>query len=152
MRGRKNLTVLTGATAQKIVLTGLKVTGLQFHHHNRVALAGCRREVILCSGAIGTPQLLQLSGIGAPELLQSNGIAVRHNLPGVGQNLQDHLQIRTIYKVKNVRTLNDFAHKLTGKIQIGLEYLLNRSGPMSMAPSQLGAFCLLYTSDAADDP
>ena len=139
-RGRKNLTVLTGATAQKIVLTGLKVAGLQFHHHNRVALAGCRREVILCSGAIGTPQLLQLSGIGAPELLQSNGIAVRHNLPGVGQNLQDHLQIRTIYKVKNVRTLNDFAHKLTGKIRIGLEYLLNRSGPMSMAPSQLGAF------------
>ena len=77
-------------------------------------------EVILCSGAIGTPQLLQLSGIGAPELLQSNGIAVRHNLPGVGQNLQDHLQIRTIYKVKNVRTLNDFAHKLTGKIQSDL--------------------------------
>ena len=139
-RGRKNLTVLTGATAQQIVMTGRKVTGLRFYHHNQEAAAGCGREVILCSGAIGTPQLLQLSGIGAPELLQSKGIAVRHNLPGVGQNLQDHLQIRTIYKVKNVRTLNDFAHKLSGKIQIGLEYLLYRSGPMSMAPSQLGAF------------
>ena len=139
-RGRKNLSVLTGATAQRIVMTGSKVTGLQFHHHNRLAVAGCGKELILCSGAIGTPQILQLSGIGAPELLQSNGIPVRHNLPGVGQNLQDHLQIRTIYKVKNVRTLNDFANKLTGKIQIGLEYLLNRSGPMSMAPSQLGAF------------
>ncbi len=139
-RGRKNLTVLTGATAQQIVMKGRKVAGLRFHHHDRETVAGCGREVILCSGAIGTPQLLQLSGIGAPQLLQSNGITVRHNLPGVGQNLQDHLQIRTIYKVKNVRTLNDFAHKLTGKIQIGLEYLLNRSGPMSMAPSQLGAF------------
>ena len=139
-RSRKNLTVLTGATAQQVVMTGRKVTGLQFNHHNRQVVAGCGREVILCGGAIGTPQLLQLSGIGPPELLQNNGITVRHNLTGVGQNLQDHLQIRTIYKVKNVRTLNDFAHKLTGKIQIGLEYLLNRSGPMSMAPSQLGAF------------
>ena len=140
VRSRKNLTVLTGATAQQIVMTGRKVAGLRFHHQNQETVAGCGREVILCSGAIGTPQLLQLSGIGAPELLQSNGITVRHSLPGVGQNLQDHLQLRTIYKVKNVRTLNDFAHKLTGKIQIGLEYLLNRSGPMSMAPSQLGAF------------
>ena len=139
-RRRKNLTVLTGATAQQIIMAGRKVTSLRFHHHNREAVARCGREVILCSGAIGTPQLLQLSGIGAPNLLQSKGIKVNFNLPGVGQNLQDHLQIRTIYKVKNARTLNDFAHTLTGKIQIGLEYMLTQSGPMSMAPSQLGAF------------
>ena len=107
--------------------------------------------MILCSGAIGTPQLLQLSGIGQPELLQSHGIAVRHALMGVGQNLQDHLQIRTIYKVEGVRTLNDFANTLTGKLRIGLEYLLNRSGPMSMAPSQLGAFVKSDPSLATPD-
>ena len=145
-RKRKNLTILTGATAEQIIMTGRKVTGLRFHHHNRSAIAHCAAELILCSGAIGTPQLLQLSGIGQPELLQKQGIQVRHALNGVGQNLQDHLQIRTIYKVKNVRTLNDFAHTLTGKMRIGLEYLLKQSGPMSMAPSQLGAF---VKSDAA---
>ena len=143
---RKNLTILTGATAEQIIMNGRKATGLRFHHHNRSAIAHCAGEVILCSGAIGTPQLLQLSGIGAPELLQQRGVEVRHELNGVGQNLQDHLQIRTIYKVKDVRTLNDFAHTLSGKMRIGLEYLLKQSGPMSMAPSQLGAF---VKSDAA---
>ena len=149
-RRRKNLTILTGATAEQIMMTGRKVTGLLFHHHNRPVLAQCAAEVILCSGAVGTPQLLQLSGIGQPELLQQQGITVHHALNGVGQNLQDHLQIRTIYKVRNVRTLNDFAHTLTGKMRIGLEYLLKQSGPMSMAPSQLGAF--VKSDDAVATP
>ena len=149
-RRRKNLTILTGATAEQIMMTGRKVTGLRFHHHNRPVLAQCEAEVILCSGAVGTPQLLQLSGIGQPELLQQQGITVHHALNGVGQNLQDHLQIRTIYKVRNVRTLNDFAHTLTGKMRIGLEYLLKQSGPMSMAPSQLGAF--VKSDDAVATP
>ena len=149
-RRRKNLTILTGATAEQIMMTGRKVTGLRFHHHNRPVLAQCAAEVILCSGAVGTPQLLQLSGIGQPELLQQQGITVHHALNGVGQNLQDHLQIRTIYKVRNVRTLNDFAHTLTGKMRIGLEYLLKQSGPMSMAPSQLGAF--VKSDDAVATP
>ena len=149
-RRRKNLTILTGATAEQIMMTGRKVTSLRFHHHNRPVLAQCAAEVILCSGAVGTPQLLQLSGIGQPELLQQQGITVHHALNGVGQNLQDHLQIRTIYKVRNVRTLNDFAHTLTGKMRIGLEYLLKQSGPMSMAPSQLGAF--VKSDDAVATP
>jgi choline dehydrogenase len=103
-------------------------------------------EVILCTGAIGTPQLLQLSGIGAPELLGRLGIPVQHALPGVGANLQDHLQIRAVYGVQGVKTLNTMAHSLWGKALIGLEYAFKRSGPMSMAPSQLGAFT---RSDAA---
>ena len=103
-------------------------------------LARARREVILSAGAIGSPQLLQLSGIGPAELLQAHGIPVRVNLPGVGENLQDHLQIRSVYKVKGATTLNTMANSLLGKARIGLEYLLTRSGPMSMAPSQLCLF------------
>ena len=97
-------------------------------------------EVILCTGAIGTPQLLQLSGIGPAALLQSHGVQVEHALPGVGANLQDHLQIRAVYAVQGVKTLNTSANSLWGKALIGLEYAFKRSGPMSMAPSQLGAF------------
>jgi choline dehydrogenase len=96
--------------------------------------------VVLCTGAVGTPQLLQLSGIGPGALLHGQGIAVQHELPGVGENLQDHLQIRAVFSVQGVKTLNTVAHTLWGKAAIGLEYLLRRSGPMSMAPSQLGAF------------
>jgi choline dehydrogenase len=100
----------------------------------------CRREVVLCAGAIGTPQILQLSGIGPVNVLQAAGITPRLDHPGVGENLQDHLQIRAVFGVDGVRTLNTMAHSLWGKAMIGLEYLLLRSGPMSMAPSQLGAF------------
>jgi choline dehydrogenase len=96
--------------------------------------------VILSAGAVNSPQLLQLSGIGPGALLQRHGIAVVHDLPGVGANLQDHLQIRAVYKVKGVPTLNALAGTLLGKARIGLEYAWKRSGPMSMAPSQLGAF------------
>lgn len=99
-----------------------------------------RREVILCAGAIGSPQLLQLSGIGPAGLLREHGIPVVRELPGVGENLQDHLQIRSIYRVSGATTLNTMVSTLLGKARIGLEYLLKRSGPMSMAPSQLGAF------------
>ncbi len=98
------------------------------------------REVILSAGAIGSPQLLQLSGIGPTELLSQHGIPVVADLPGVGENLQDHLQIRSVYKVHGANTLNTMANSLFGKARIGLEYLLKRSGPMSMAPSQLCIF------------
>ena len=98
------------------------------------------RQVVLSAGAVGTPQLLQLSGVGAASLLQAHGIEVRHELPGVGENLQDHLQIRAVFAVQGVRTLNTLANSLAGKARIALQYLLTRSGPMSMAPSQLGAF------------
>jgi choline dehydrogenase len=97
-------------------------------------------EVILATGAIGTPQILQLSGIGPAPLLREHGIRVDHELPGVGENLQDHLQIRAVFQVDGVTTLNTLANSWWGKARIGLEYLFKRSGPMSMAPSQLGAF------------
>jgi choline dehydrogenase len=99
-----------------------------------------RGEVILSAGSIGSPQLLQLSGIGPGPLLEQHGIAVRRDLPGVGDNLQDHLQIRTVYKVSNTTTLNVLYNSLWGKLKMGLQYLLFRSGPLTMPPSQLGAF------------
>jgi choline dehydrogenase len=95
---------------------------------------------VLTAGAIGTPQILQLSGIGPPALLAEHGIAVAHGLPGVGENLQDHLQIRAVFAVEGVTTLNTIANSWWGKLGIGLQYLFTQSGPMSMAPSQLGAF------------
>ena len=98
------------------------------------------QAVVLAAGAIGSPQILQLSGIGPGAWLQQHGIGVVHDLPGVGANLQDHLQIRAVYAVDGVKTLNTIAASAFGKALIGLEYLFRRSGPMSMAPSQLGAF------------
>jgi choline dehydrogenase len=98
------------------------------------------REVVLAAGAVGTPHLLQLSGVGPGQWLHSHGVAPRLEHPGVGENLQDHLQIRAVFAVRGVRTLNTLANSWLGKAQIGLHYLLLRSGPMSMAPSQLGCF------------
>jgi choline dehydrogenase len=105
-----------------------------------MATAHAEREVILSAGAIGSPQILQLSGIGPAELLRQHGIDVVLDAPGVGANLQDHLQIRAVYKIDGAPTLNVLASSMVGKAKIGLEYLMKRSGPMSMAPSQLGAF------------
>ena len=106
----------------------------------RALWVAARREIILCAGAIGSPVLLQRSGIGPRPLLERLGIGVRHELPGVGESLQDHLQLRLIYRVEGVKTLNRIAATPWGKLGMGLEYLLRRSGPLSMAPSQLGAF------------
>src|SRR5690606_35640941 len=106
----------------------------------RERYAEVQGELLLASGAIGSPQLLQLSGVGPGELLQDLGIAVVHALPGVGENLQDHLQLRLVYKVENTRTLNEDANRLLGRVRMGLQYLLFRRGPLTMAPSQLGAF------------
>lgn len=145
---RSNLTVLTHAQAERLTLEGGRVTGLDFRRDGRPAHATAAGEVILASGAIGSPQILELSGIGEPETLQAHGIAVRHALPGVGENLQDHLQIRTVYKVQGTRTLNQVANSLLGKLGMGLEYLLKRSGPLTMAPSQLGAFAKSDPSQA----
>ncbi|MDH5208831.1 MAG: GMC oxidoreductase, partial [Burkholderiaceae bacterium] len=97
-------------------------------------------ETILAAGSIGSPQILQLSGVGPAPLLREHGIAVAHELPGVGENLQDHLQLRMAFKVRNVVTLNQRVHSRFGKAAMGLEYALFRSGPLTMAPSQLGGF------------
>jgi choline dehydrogenase len=118
----------------------LRCTGAQVWAGHEMITANASTEVILCAGSIGSPQILQLSGIGPAQLLQERGVTVVQDTPGVGANLQDHLQIRSVFKVKGVSTLNTQAHSLLGKAKIALQYALQRSGPMSMAPSQLGAF------------
>jgi choline dehydrogenase len=117
-----------------------RCTGALVWAENELVSVFAAREVILCAGSIGSPQILQLSGIGPAALLRQHGIPVVRDLPGVGANLQDHLQIRAVFKVEGVQTLNTLANSWWGKTKIGLEYALKRSGPMSMAPSQLGAF------------
>ncbi len=141
-RARPNLQVWTGHQATRVLLQGRHVVGVELQPQGGGApvQVRARAEVVLCAGAIGTPQLLQLSGIGPAALLQQQGVAVQHHLTGVGENLQDHLQIRAVFAVQGVKTLNTLANSWWGKAAIGLEYLLRRSGPMSMAPSQLGAF------------
>nr|WP_297458772.1 GMC family oxidoreductase N-terminal domain-containing protein [uncultured Halomonas sp.] len=117
-----------------------RCTGVEVAKGGETLTVKARGEVILAAGAIGSPQLLQLSGLGPQALLRQHAIPVVQDLPGVGENLQDHLQIRAIYKVAGAKTLNTMAGSLFGKALIGLEYLIKRGGPMSMAPSQLGAF------------
>lgn len=137
---RPNLKILTHAQVRSLIIEGGEVVGVVFDQDQKPVQARALRETILCAGAIGSPHVLELSGIGRGEVLQNAGIATRVEVPGVGENLQDHLQLRLIYKVKGVPTLNEKASTLWGKAMIGLEYLVNQSGPMSMAPSQLGIF------------
>lgn len=143
--GRPNFEMWTTAQATRLVVEtqadgSRRCTGVHVWTGQELVHARAAREVILSAGAVNSPQLLQLSGIGPAALLRQHGIDVVHDLPGVGANLQDHLQIRSVYKVSGVPTLNTMANSLWGKARIGLQYLLSRSGPMSMAPSQLGAF------------
>ncbi|NMZ66408.1 GMC family oxidoreductase [Pseudomonas oryzihabitans] len=142
IRQRANLEVLTGVQVERVLLEEGRARAVlarlpgQAEPQRLVA----RREIVLCAGAIGSPTLLQRSGIGPRGLLEGLGIGVRHRLEGVGGNLQDHLQLRLIYRVHGVPTLNALAGSLWGKLGMGLEYLWKRSGPLAMAPSQLGAF------------
>ena len=144
--GRPNFELWTGAQVRKLRLmhddAGLRCGGVEVLTPQGVEQPWLKAggEVILAAGAIGSPQILQLSGLGPASLLQGLGLTVEQDLAGVGANLQDHLQIRAVYKVEGARTLNTRANSLWGKAMIGLEYALRRSGPMSMAPSQLGAF------------
>ncbi|CAG2132655.1 Alcohol dehydrogenase [acceptor] [Cupriavidus yeoncheonensis] len=145
---RPNLTIVTGAQVSALTFEGRRCTGVNYVGGGQAHSAAARHEVILAAGAVNTPQLLELSGIGQGERLQALGIQVRHALPGVGENLQDHLQLRSVVKVNGVRTLNTRAASWWGKLGIGLEYAFNQSGPMSMAPSQLGAFARSDASQA----
>ncbi|WNK00592.1 GMC family oxidoreductase N-terminal domain-containing protein [Thalassospiraceae bacterium LMO-JJ14] len=139
-RGRANLTVFTHAQVKKLNLTEGRVTGAELKHGDADATIDAEGEMILCAGSVGSPQIMEVSGIGRPDVLGKYGIEVKHALQGVGENLQDHLQIRCIYKVSGVETLNEQYASLLGKAKIGLQYALFRKGPMTMAPSQLGAF------------
>lgn len=140
VRQRPNLTVMTNALVEGLSLRGRCVEGVQARRKGERLTFRARREVVLAAGAIGSPQILQLSGVGPAGLLRRHGVPVAHDLPGVGENLQDHLQIRTIYKVRHTRTLNSRARSWVGKAGMALEYALRRTGPLTMPPSQLGAF------------
>lgn len=150
--GRPNLTIMTGCHVQKLVIRndeqGKRCSGVEFTGGGRNWFAESMKETVLAAGAIGSPQILQLSGIGDAAHLQQAGVDVVHELPGVGANLQDHLQIRSAFKIAGARTLNKMANSLIGKARIGLEYAMFQSGPMSMAPSQLGAFTRSDASQA----
>jgi choline dehydrogenase-like flavoprotein len=137
---RANLRLESGCLVEGVEFTGKRATGVRWRQNGELRSARCRGEVILSAGAIGSPQLLMLSGVGPAEHLAQHGIDVVLDKPGVGANLQDHLQLRTIYKVTGVKTLNAMYGSLIGRAGMGLDYALRRRGPMTMAPSQLGAF------------
>lgn len=150
-RGRKNLLILTGALSDKVLFEDKRATGIQFYLNGELCQAQSRIETILAAGSIGSPAILQRSGIGEAAFLQEKGIPVLLNLPGVGNNLQDHLQLRSIYKVQGIQTLNQTANTWQGKAKMGLEYALMRKGPLTMAPSQLGLFARSDASVATPD-
>lgn len=143
---RPNLTVRTGVHVLKVILDGASGTtalGVEYAERGsqQVQVAHAGLETVLAAGAVGTPQLLQLSGVGDPSKLAAVGIPLQRALPGVGDNLQDHLQLRMVFKVANTTTLNEQYASLWGRLQMGMAYLWDRRGPLSMAPSQVGVFC-----------
>jgi choline dehydrogenase-like flavoprotein len=140
VRHRANLDIETDAMVERLVLDGKRVTGLVMRQHSHRRTISAAREVILAAGAIGSPQILQLSGIGSGAALKPFGIEMRHELKNVGENLQDHLQVRCAYKVSGVKTMNERFQSLTQRAAFAAQYVFARRGPMTMAPSQLGAF------------
>ena len=140
VRNRPNLKVETGARITGILFEGRRAIGISYIQNGEAREVRAKREVILSAGAVATPQLLQLSGIGPGDLLHAHGIPVVQELEGVGENLQDHLQLRPIYRIRGARTLNEDYYSLRRKAMMGVEYALFRSGPLAMAPSHVGAF------------
>lgn len=137
---RPNLTVITGASVSRLTFDGTRCTGVAYRGGNEDFVALANVETILAAGAVNSPHLLEVSGIGDGERLRNLGIDVVSHVPAVGENLQDHLQLRTVYKLRGAKTLNLTANSLLGKLSIGMQYAFTQRGPMSMAPSQLGAF------------
>jgi len=145
---RPNLKLESGCLVEGLDIDGRRITGVRWRQNGVARSARCRGEVILSAGSIGSPQIMMLSGIGPADELAKHGIPMVIDKPGVGANLQDHLQLRTIYKVSGVKTLNMTYASLIGRAGMGLDYLLRRRGPMTMAPSQLGVFT---RSDSTQD-
>jgi choline dehydrogenase-like flavoprotein len=137
---RPNLKLITGALTEKVLLAGKKATGVVILRNGQRETLKARKEVILSAGAVASPAILERSGIGDGERLKALGVETLHHLPGVGENLQDHLQLRMIYKVHGVETMNVVYQSLFRRARMGLEYALFRRGPLTMAPSQQGAF------------
>jgi choline dehydrogenase-like flavoprotein len=137
---RPNLRLETGCLVERILFDGKRASGVAWRQNGERNSAGCRGEVILAAGSIGSTQILLLSGVGPAAHVQSFGIPLVLDRPGVGENLQDHLQLRTIFKVSGARTLNETYHSLPRRLGMLLDYALRRRGPLTMAPSQLGLF------------
>lgn len=145
---RPNLSVLTDAQASGLLLDGKRAVGVRFRHGGVLREARCRREVLLAAGAIQSPQLLQLSGIGPAALLQRHGIPVIHDAPGVGENLQDHLQIRLTYECTKPISTNDQLKSWVGQARLGLQWLLFRTGPLAVGINQGGCFMRALPGEA----
>ena len=148
VRSRPNLAIATGAMVQRIVFEGKRATGVEYSLRGRVQTAHTNGEVILAAGAIGSPQLLELSGIGSGERLRDLGIAIVHDNPEVGENFQDHLQARFVYKSAEKITFNDDMRNPLRTAKVGLKYLLKRKGPLTVSAGYAGGF---FRSDAALD-
>jgi choline dehydrogenase len=139
-KGRKNLRIQTSATVERVRIEAGRAVGVEFSLGGERFFAAAQGEVILAAGAVASPKLLELSGVGDGERLAGHGVGVVRHSPGVGENLQDHLQIRCAYKVSGISTLNTLSRHPIGALGIGLDYALFRRGPLSMAPSQVGVF------------
>ncbi len=138
-RKRPNLTVLTKAHTNRLIIENNRAVGIEFVHKGKTQTARVSGEVVLSAGAIGSPQILQLSGVGPKDVLDKAGVPVVNELPGVGKNLQDHLQIRLVFKT-SLRTLNDEVNNIFKQAWVGLQYILSRSGPLTLAASQVTIF------------
>lgn len=150
-RQRPNLTIITGATVTRVITDGKCAIGVEYRKGSELQTVRANKEVILCAGALQSPQLLQLSGIGPRKLLQQFGIPVCLDLPGVGENLQDHLQLRLIYEVNRPITTNDQLRSLSGRARIGLQWLLFRDGPLAVGINQGGLFCRVLPDSITPD-
>ncbi len=146
IKNRKNLEIITHAHVKKIIFENKIAKSVEFWKGDELKKVEASREIILSSGAIGSPQILQVSGIGSSEKLKNLGIEMVHNLNGVGENLHDHLMLRPIYKINGLKSLNKKINSLFGNLMIGLEYIFKRTGPMTMGASQL---CMFAKSDSS---
>ena len=150
-RSRSNLTIETNALANRVLLENGRATGVEYSQNGEVKQAAARAEVVISGGAINSPQLLQLSGIGPPDLLASHGVDCVKDLPGVGQNLQDHYQIRVVYECTQPITMNELYHSPLKKVQAGLQYAFTRKGPLAMGGAQVGVFAKTRASVTRPD-
>ena len=148
IKKRSNLKISVDAHVKKINFEGKKAISVSYYQDNKLKTVEINREIILSAGSIGSPHILQVSGIGDSEKLKQNGINIINELKGVGKNLQDHLMFRPVYKVKNLESLNKKINSLFGNLLIGLEYIFNQSGPMTMGASQVCGFAKSDSSRA----